>query len=304
MKKYIAFVFVALIFSCFVSVASAQKVKHPTLKFGMDFGAVSGGFSMGYNYVNNGGLYKSGTNYRSGLPLGGTVQLSEPAGWTTEFRFRHQSIGNPIFWFKQVNAGTFYQDGQSSNAVEQYGGNFSALDIIQQIPVMRHKTVKHGFAINAVAGLTNVRVTTHNVTDIFTPSSSHDDATFAQIFWGPEGGGRFSYTAKRIEVATEATFGYLHENGTYKDLQSDYSSTGVLSYPPYSISATTWSQEVNWRSTLTVTTTSHLALTLKYEKRIINSANGQYLFTETPNGSTSSEFFGSNALMAGFVFRP
>lgn len=302
MKKRIAFA--VLVFCCIAFTASAQEFKYPTVQFGMDFGVMPGGFSIGYNYQNNDPIEKSGTYYRGGFALGGTVQVGEGPGWNTEARFRRGSIANPLFWFQEAGAPTYYNDGSSSNAVNQHDGHFTAFDVVQQIPVRWRAAGRHGFSVGALVGLTNVRAEIHNITDILQPPTSHDDATIVHIFWGPKGGGRASYTFRRVDLATEFSVGYLHAHGRYKDLQSEDTSGGLAPLPPYVIDGTTWAWERNWRSTATVRVTSHLGLTLTNEIRVITIPYGEYIFKPPgPDLQGTSQFIRSQALMVGFVFR-
>lgn len=307
MKKFVALTaFIVLAISCFSSIAFGQASetaeKRLTLQLGVDAAVLPGGFYTGYHYNDNGDIYQSGSKYQSGYTYGGSLQVTHRPGWPTEFRYRRSSLDKPLFWFEEFG-NTFYNDGTSSNAVTSYSAHFSALDIEQLIPIVPSKIWRHGVSISAIAGVSNVHASTHQITDIMESGVYHDDATITHALWGPKGGGRLSYRIKGVQLTTEATLGYLHEHGGYTDVQVDHLPSGeVDSFPTFFIEGTTWSWEKNWRNTLEVRITSHLSLRLTHEMRSIDNSNPNYLF-KSPDNPTTLQFTGSNVLMGGLTFR-
>jgi hypothetical protein len=301
MKQWLACI--ALISSCFVPSASAQDAKMLNkFSFGIDFSVQPGGISRDYAYTNS-DVNTSGTDYRDGNAIGGTAQFKEGKGWVAEARMRRQSIGNPIDWTQVGNQPRQYQNGFLSNAVQQFSGSYSAVDVIQQIPVLGHKTQKHGFSIGVVAGATNVRSVIKTVTTIFSPNAYYDAGTVTSTFWGPKGGAKVGYADKWFAVSSELTIGFLREHGNYTDVQGPYTDSGITYLGPYVYQGTIWSREVNSRSSLTVPVTAHFALKATYEKRSDSNANGYYIFgTDQVAGTKISETLGSTATMIGFVF--
>lgn len=300
--------YVVLVFGLgVVSVGGAQEKKaekfSQRISLGVDFGVRPGGFDRQVFYTNNGGLIRSGTDWMSGVPFGGTARFQESQksnGWDLEARFRRQSIGDAIGW-TQFEGQARLQNTDPSNAIQHFGGSYSAADIIQKIPVMR-RTESHHISLGVVAGVSNVRSVMQTTTVILYPIQVYDTGTVSASFWGPKGGAKISYANKRFTVDSEATIGAFRENGTYTDVQAQYLNSAITYFPKYVIHGTTWSRETNWRTNLTVPLTPHFSARATYEKRANHTPDANYLLHSAPPGVGESESLNSSAVMAGFVF--
>jgi hypothetical protein len=308
--KNFALVLITFLVNCSTPLLIAQALptaeKPLTIEAGVDLGVLPGGFYTGYNYDGTGGIEYSNSTYQSGTSFGGSVQITHHHGWVSEVRYRRSSLNTSTLFLIETG-GQIENLGfcSTSNSVAECTAHFSAIDFIQSLPVLQKRALaRHGLFFSAVAGVSTVHASTREIVDITSTPMSHGDSTITHALWGPKAGGRLTYKAKRIELSTEATLGYLHEDGGYRFDSYDILANGqTVQYDPFVLTGTTWSWEKNWRNTLSLRATSHLAISLTHEMRIIDNPNPNYLFVYASSNGVTSQFTGSRVLMIGVKYR-
>ena len=274
----------------------------PSFKFGIDFGVRS---VLVDEYRDKEMNQKSGSNYT--MPsFGYTAEIKAGDGWKTAVRFHFKGLDKPEQWYEDNAGAIHYHNDDPVNTVNQYGGHFLTLDMLQYVPLKRREFKAGELAIAAVGGLSYTNASRQQVADQLALYGWHDDMTLDNVYWGAKSGGSISYSIRRFVFSSEFLVGLDHQTETYTDKQSQRIPyvPGMTAPAIFTKSAGTWgTYELNWRSSAEYQATSRIGLTLTYDWRAIATPSANFLFQSTEIAA-SSQAYKPHELMVGLTFRP